>query len=129
MISTCPTQPAGGLLHPAGGYWPREERAFISRKRKRYRAAFKAKVAVAAIRGVKIIAELASEHQVHPTLLSQWKRQALENWASLFEGGITRSPPDIEAISAPLYEQFGRLKVELDWLKKSGAARFRPSAC
>jgi putative transposase len=90
----------------------------MSTKRKRYNAAFKAKVAVEAIRGVKTTAELASEHQVHPTLISQWKRQALENLARLFEVGGTRSEPDIEAVTAPLYEQIGRLKVELDWLKK-----------
>jgi putative transposase len=90
----------------------------MSTKRKRYSAAFKAKVAVEAIRGVKTTAELASEHQVHPTLISQWKRQALENLASLFEGVGTRVEPDVEAVTAPLYEQIGRLKVELDWLKK-----------
>jgi len=90
----------------------------MSTKRKRYSAAFKAKVAVEAIRGVKTTAELASAHQVHPTLTSQWKRQALEHLASLFEGGRTRTEPDVEAITAPLYEQIGRLKVELDWLKK-----------
>lgn len=90
----------------------------MSTKRKRYSSAFKAKVAVEAIRGVKTTAELASEHQVHPTLISQWKRQALENLASLFEGGATRPEPDVEAVTAPLYEQIGRLKVELDWLKK-----------
>jgi putative transposase len=90
----------------------------MSTKRKRYSSAFKAKVAVAAIRGVKTTAELASEHQVHPTLISQWKRQALENLASLFEAGGTRAAPDVEAVTAPLYEQIGRLKVELDWLKK-----------
>ncbi len=87
-------------------------------KRKRYSPAFKAKVAVEAIRGVKTTAELASEHQVHPTLISQWKRHALGNLASLFEGSSDRREPDVEAITSPLYEQIGRLKVELDWLKK-----------
>lgn len=95
----------------------------MSTKRKRYSAAFKAKVAVEAIRGVKTTAELASEHQVHPTLISQWKRQALENLASLFEGGSTRAESDVESITAPLYEQIGRLKVELDWLKKKTERR------
>jgi putative transposase len=79
---------------------------------------FKAKVAVEAIRGVKTTSELASEQQVHPTLISQWKRHALENLPSLFEGAGSRREPDVEAITAPLYEQIGRLKVELDWLKK-----------
>jgi putative transposase len=87
-------------------------------KRKRYSPAFKAKVAVEAIRGVKTTTELASEQQVHPTLISQWKRHALEHLPSLFEGAGSRREPDVEAITAPLYEQIGRLKVELDWLKK-----------
>ena len=78
----------------------------MSTKRKRYSSAFKAKVAVEAIRGVKTTAELASEHQVHPTLISQWKRQALENLASLFEGGGTRAEPDVEAVT-----EFERLFV------------------
>jgi transposase-like protein len=90
----------------------------MSTKRNRYSAVFKAKVAVEAIRGLKTTAALASEHQVHPTLINQWKRQALENLASLFEVGNTRPEPDIEAVTAPLYEQIGRLKVEFDWLRK-----------
>jgi transposase-like protein len=88
-------------------------------KRKRYSPAVKAKVAVEAIRGVRTTAELASEQQVHPTLISQWKRQALEHLPSLFEGAGSRRDACVEAITAPLYEQIGRLKVELDWLEKS----------
>ena len=80
-------------------------------KRNRYSAVFNAKVAVEAIRGPKTTAELASEHQVHPTLINQWKHQALEKLVNLFEGGGTRAEFDVEAITAPLYEQIGRLKV------------------
>ncbi len=90
----------------------------MSTKHKRYSSAFKAKVAAEAIRGVKTTAEPASEHQVHPTLISQWKRQGLENLASLFEAGSTGTEPEVEAVSAPLYAQIGRLQVEPDWRKR-----------
>ena len=67
---------------------------------------------------VQPTAERSMQHQVHPTLISQWKRHALGNLASLFEGSSDRREPDVEAITSPLYEQIGRLKVELDWVKK-----------
>jgi putative transposase len=90
----------------------------MSAKRRRYHAAFKAKVAVEAIRGLKTTAELAAEHQVHPTQINEWKRHALDNLSTLFESARARPEPDPETATAPLYEQIGRLKVELDWLKK-----------
>lgn len=91
----------------------------MSTTRKRYSSVLRAKVAVEAIRAVKTTAELASEHQVHLTLISQWKRQALEKLASRFEGGSTRAEPDVEAVTAPLCEQIGRLKLEVDWQEQS----------
>lgn len=90
----------------------------MSAKRKRHPATFKAKVALDAIRGLKSMAELASEHQVHPSLVTTWKRHAVENLATLFEGERRQSECDAEAATAPLYEKIGRLEVELDWLKK-----------
>jgi transposase-like protein len=90
----------------------------MSAKRKRHHAAFKAKVAVEAIRGLKSTAELAAEHQVHPSLITQWKRHALDNLSTLFEGPRPRAEVDAEAAAAPLYEKIGRLEVELEWVKK-----------
>lgn len=87
-------------------------------KRKRHTAEFKAKVALEAVKGVKTTTELASEFQVHPTQISQWKRQALDGLAGLFQSPSSHAEPSVEAIAGPLYEQIGRLKVELDWLKK-----------
>jgi transposase-like protein len=86
MQWTPKTGQAGKLCRRVDSGPERREHPY-STKRKRYTAVFKSKVAVEPIRGVKTTAELASEHQVHPTLISEWKRQAPENLASPFEGG------------------------------------------
>jgi len=90
----------------------------MSSKRKTHSAEFKAKVAVDAIKGLKTASELASQHQVHPTQISTWKRQALESVPEAFKRGSQKSLLSEEALTAPLYEEIGRLKMELDWLKK-----------
>jgi transposase-like protein len=90
----------------------------MSRKRKTHSPEFKAKVAVDAIKGLKTASELASQHQVHPTQISSWKKQALEIVPEAFQRGRQKNTPSEEALTAPLYEEIGRLKMELDWLKK-----------
>lgn len=77
---------------------------------------FKAKVALEAIQGAKSLNELGSVHRVAPTLIAIWKRKLLEGAPSLFAhaGGGKRD----EGVTATLYEEIGRLKMELDWLKK-----------
>lgn len=90
----------------------------MSRKRKRHSADFKAKVALEAIKGLKTSSELASEYQVHPTQISQWKRQLLESLPELFADRRPKAQPTGEELTAPLYEEIGRLKMELGWLKK-----------
>ena len=87
-------------------------------KRKRHTAEFKAKVALEALKGFKTTTELASEFQIHPTQISQWKREAADGLPGVFQKSSTRAEPAVEAITAPLYEQIGRLQMELDWLKK-----------
>lgn len=92
----------------------------MAAKRRRLAAEMKAKVALAAARGERTVSEIASEFGVHPTQVSQWKRQLLEDAGELFrDARATRSRqgPD-EAEVARLYEQIGRLQMELGWLKK-----------
>ena len=95
----------------------------MSAQRKRHSAGFKARVAVEAIRGLRTTAELAAEHQVHPSLITQWKRHAMDNLSTLFEGPRPRGEVDPELAAAPLYEKIGRLEVELEWVKKKAGRR------
>jgi transposase len=94
----------------------------MARKRKSHSAAFKAQVALAAVKGDKTVGELASLHGVHPTMIHAWKKQLLSNAVELFENGAKTSSAEHEAVQAQLYEQIGRLKTELDWLKKKAAS-------
>jgi transposase-like protein len=93
----------------------------MGRKRKSHSAAFKAQVALSAVRGDKTISELASIHGVHPTLIHAWKKQLLEGAPEIFQNGVQTSTAEHEALQAQLYEQIGRLKTELDWVKKKAA--------
>jgi putative transposase len=94
----------------------------MARKRQAHAAAFKAQVALAALKGDKTVNELASQHGVHPTLLHAWKKQLLAGAEELFSNGRKAVAEDHEAVQAQLYEQIGRLKMELDWLKKKAAS-------
>jgi transposase-like protein len=85
--------------------------------RKQYSPKFKARVAVEAIRGEKTLSQLGSQFKVHPIQIAKWRKAALEQLPELFVDGRTRKGSG-EADSDALYEEIGRLKVELDWLKK-----------
>jgi transposase-like protein len=85
--------------------------------RKQYSAKFKARVAVEAIRGERTLSQLGSQFKVHPIQIAKWRKSALEQLPELFVDGRTRGRSS-EANSDALYEEIGRLKVELDWLKK-----------
>ena len=89
-------------------------------QRRRHSAAFKARVALAAVKGHKTLNELASEHEVHPNQIRQWRDQLLNGVEELFAAGrkAERKNSDEEEKSR-LYEEIGRLKVERDWLKKN----------
>src|SRR5258708_40355300 len=86
--------------------------------RKQYSPKFKGKVVVEAIRGERTLGQLASQFHVHPVQIGQWRKTALEQLADLFVDGRRSKRADSEGETDALYEEIGRLKVELDWLKK-----------
>jgi transposase-like protein len=91
----------------------------MKKGRRNHSTAFKAKVALEAVKEAKSLAELAAEFEVHPTQIAQWKKQLVESAPELFSDGRQRRTAEGRAEeTAQLYEQIGRLKVELDWLKK-----------
>jgi transposase-like protein len=96
----------------------------VTKKRKVYSPAFKAKVGLEALKGVKTINEIGQEYGVHPVQVGQWKKAIQEQAAQLFEG--KRGPKPVAEHREPerLYSEIGKPKMELDWLKKS-----RGSAC
>ena len=91
------------------------------KNRKVYQPGFKAKVALEAVKGRMTINEIAKEYELHPNQISMWKRQFLESMAGIFDNSKAGSKHADEELTSQLYEQIGRLKVELDWLKKKSA--------
>jgi transposase-like protein len=89
-----------------------------SKKRRLHPPELKAKLGLEALGGMKTINQIALEHDVHPMQVRQWKRDIQDQAKSLFEG--KRGPQPVSAASSPdrLYGEIGRLKMELDWLKK-----------
>src|SRR5450631_1342881 len=95
-----------------------QERGTAMGKRKQHTAAFKAQVALAALKGDRTVNELAGQYGVHPTLIHGWKKQLLAGAETLFANGHQPATVDTEAEKTELFEQIGRLKMELEWLKK-----------
>ena len=93
------------------------------KKRNVHLPEFKAKVGLEALGGMKTISQIAQEHAVHPMQIGQWKREIQAQAKSLFDS--KRGPKPVSAESAPdrLYAEIGRLKMELDWLKKKSGIR------
>ncbi len=92
-----------------------------TKKRKVYTSAFKAKVALEAVKGRLTINQIAKEFEVHPNQVSSWKKQFLESLPQIFENPGKPKDAQNEELTDQLYQQIGRLKVELDWLKKKSA--------
>ena len=87
--------------------------------RKRYIAEFKAKVALEAIKGDLTLAELASKHGIHQTMIATWKRQAIEGMSATFSGKAEAASATSEADLARLHAKIGQLVVERDFLAKA----------
>jgi transposase len=87
--------------------------------RRKHNPAFKAKVALEALRGDKTIAELASQYEIHPNQITQWRKILAEDAAGLFEKGQSKKPQDEQALIKKLYQEIGQLKVEKDFLEDS----------
>ena len=90
----------------------------MSGMRKRYDGSFKARVALEAIKGDRTVAEIAAAYGVHPNQISKWKKQALDELPKIFSGRYEKTEAQGKELTDQLYQQIGRLKVELDWLKK-----------
>ena len=86
-------------------------------KRKRYSGAFKAKVGLEALIGVKTVGQIARDYEVHPVQVTQWKGIIRDHLPELFESPQTVGE-DHERTVSQLHEKIGELSVEVDWLKK-----------
>lgn len=90
----------------------------MKRKRKQFDGAFKAKVALNAIKGEKTLSELASQYEIHPNQIRQWKQKVMDDLPDIFSRKREKTDQDQQELIDELYKQIGQLKVELDWVKK-----------
>ena len=87
--------------------------------RRQFSARQRAKVALEAVRENRTVSQLASTHSIHPSQITRWRKQLVESAHTLFEDGrACKSTDNNEALVGELYEQIGRLQMELEWLKK-----------
>lgn len=87
--------------------------------RRRFSAEFKAKVALEAIKGHQTVAELATKHELHPTQITAWKREAIEKLAKVFDDKGTEIRANRDAEVTKLHAKIGQLVVERDFLAKA----------
>ena len=90
----------------------------MSKTRRNHGSAFKAKVALEALKGEQTVTEIASKHGLHPTLVNEWKRQLADGASAVFEKGNGKAEKDSAALVGELYKQIGQQKVELDFLAR-----------
>ena len=96
------------------------------RSRRNHSPAFKAKVALAALRGEQTVAELAKRFDIHPNLITQWKSQLAENATAVFEGSSSKAEPETDLTA--LHAKIGRLTLENDFLEQALGRVGGPSA-
>ncbi|MFI9653071.1 IS3 family transposase [Guyparkeria sp. GHLCS8-2] len=98
----------------------------MSRKRRQYNSDFKAKVALAAVKGEQTTSEIAARFEIHPTMVSQWKRELLENATGVFEGkGASKAAQKTQEEVDTLYREIGKLTVERDFLSRKARSLSR----
>ena len=90
-------------------------------KRKHYDPAFKGKIALELVRGLRTVNEIASDYKVHPTMIMKWKKQLLEGIPEIFSNRQSQGKKDkqSEELISRLYQKIGQLEVELEWIKKN----------
>lgn len=88
-------------------------------KRKRYSAEFKAKVALEAIKGEQTLAELATRFSLHPNMITNWKRQAINNMVNAFDSRSEKNNSINDAQIKDLHAKIGQLTIERDFLAKA----------
>ena len=90
----------------------------MAKKRRNFDEKFKARVAVEALRNQRTVSEIAAEYGVHPNQVRDWKKQLLTKCPEVFADGRKQVGESEEQLASRLYEEIGRLKVELDWLQR-----------
>ncbi len=90
----------------------------MKRKRRVFSEQFKAAIALEALKEIKTLSVLASENKVHPNQISDWKKQLLTRAPEIFESGNAKNSKSGDELTAPLYEEIGRLRMDIKWLKK-----------
>ena len=90
----------------------------MGQKRKKHSDEFKAQIALEAVKGIRTTSEISSSSGVHPNVIGNWKRQLVAGAPIIFSRAAGVSGMSEDEITAPLYEEIGRLKMEVNWLKK-----------
>jgi transposase len=94
----------------------------MTSKRRKHSAAFKARVALEAVIGIKTVSEISSQYELHPTQVSQWKKELVERSAEVFAKGNSRkAEEEIEAMKRRHHAKIGQLVLDVDFLKKKCA--------
>jgi transposase-like protein len=95
-----------------------QQGGIMKKQRRKHTAEFKARVALEAIKGLKTASEIASEFEIHPVMVSNWKKEMLEHLPELFESKNIRKDKDTEREKEQLHSKVGQLTMEVDFLEK-----------
>ncbi len=91
----------------------------MKESRKKHSPSFKAKVALAALKGEETVAQIAARYEVHPNMVTKWKKSLAEGAAGIFGNDHARKKKEEENLVARLYQEIGQLKVEKDFLDRA----------